>query len=84
MVPTIATMLELAAAPPPGALHVTVRGFQWWWGFEYTGPGHGTDYGDDVPIRTADVLVMSRRTGSSPSGSRGQISGPPRRPPTTW
>ena len=33
-------------------------GFQWWWGFEYTDPDMATDYGDDVPIRTADVLVI--------------------------
>ncbi len=35
--------------PPPSALHVTVEGHQWWWGFEYTDDDMKTEY-DDQPI----------------------------------
>ena len=26
------------ASAGPSALHVTVKGYQWWWGFQYTDP----------------------------------------------
>jgi cytochrome c oxidase subunit 2 len=58
MVPTIATIWDLARKPPADALNVTVRGFQWWWGFEYTDPDMQADYGDGAQIQTADVLVI--------------------------
>jgi cytochrome c oxidase subunit II len=58
MVPTIATIWDLARKPPADALNVTVRGFQWWWGFEYTDEDMRADFGNDAPIRTADVLVI--------------------------
>jgi cytochrome c oxidase subunit 2 len=58
MVPTIATIWDLARKPPADALHVTVEGFQWWWGFKYTDEDMQTSFGDDAPIRTADVLVI--------------------------
>jgi cytochrome c oxidase subunit 2 len=58
MVPTIATIWDLARTPPADALNVTVRGFQWWWGFEYTDEDMRADFGDGAPIRTADVLVI--------------------------
>jgi cytochrome c oxidase subunit 2 len=58
MVPTVASIWDLARKPPEDALHVTVEGFQWWWGFKYTDEDMRTTYGDDVPIRTADVLVI--------------------------
>jgi cytochrome c oxidase subunit II len=35
-----------------------VEGYQWWWGFKYTDEDMQTNYGDNVPIRTADVLVI--------------------------
>jgi cytochrome c oxidase subunit II len=58
MVPTVAPIWDLARTPPEDALNVTVRGFQWWWDFEYTDPDMQTSYGEDVAIRTADVLVI--------------------------
>jgi cytochrome c oxidase subunit II len=58
MVPTIATIWDLARKPPADALNVTVEGFQWWWGFKYTDEDMRTDFGDGAPIRTADVLVI--------------------------
>jgi cytochrome c oxidase subunit II len=58
MVPTIAGIWDLARQPPEDALNVTVEGFQWWWGFEYTDEDMQTTYGDNLPIRTADVLVI--------------------------
>jgi cytochrome c oxidase subunit 2 len=56
MVPTVATIWDLASAPPANAMHVTVEGHQWWWGFDYTDPDMRTLSG--TPIRTADVLVI--------------------------
>lgn len=58
MVPTVATIWDLAQKPPDDAINVTVRGFQWWWGFEYTDPDMQSDFGNGAPIRTADVLVI--------------------------
>jgi cytochrome c oxidase subunit 2 len=59
MVPTVSLIWKLAAPAPAGAMHVTVEGFQWWWGFQYTDAdmkaGYGTDPG---PITTADALVI--------------------------
>ncbi|HXH81300.1 MAG TPA: cytochrome c oxidase subunit II, partial [Candidatus Tectomicrobia bacterium] len=35
-IPTIQVIFRTqSAATPPGALHVTVRGWQWWWEFRY-------------------------------------------------
>jgi cytochrome c oxidase subunit 2 len=56
MIPTIATIWDLARQPPADALHVTVEGHQWWWGFRYTDDDMRTSY--DEPITTADVLVI--------------------------
>jgi cytochrome c oxidase subunit 2 len=58
MIPTVATIWDLARTPPDDALNVTVRGYQWWWGFEYRDEDMRTTYGDRAPIRTADVLVI--------------------------
>jgi cytochrome c oxidase subunit II len=58
MVPTVATIWDLARTPPEDALNVTVEGFQWWWGFKYTDEDMQSDFGDGAPIRTADVLVI--------------------------
>ena len=43
MVPTVATIWDLARKPPP-ALHITVQGHQWWWGFVYTDADMKTSY----------------------------------------
>jgi cytochrome c oxidase subunit 2 len=58
MVPTVATLWDLAQKPPEDALNVTVKGFQWWWGFKYTDEDMRTDYGNRAAIQTADVLVI--------------------------
>ena len=58
MVPTIAGIWDLARKPPEDAIHITVEGFQWWWGFKYTDEDMHTTYGDRLPIRTADVMVI--------------------------
>ena len=58
MIPTIATIWDLARKPPPNALNVTVLGYQWWWGFEYTDPEMARNYGDRGPVRISDVLVI--------------------------
>ncbi len=46
MVPTVATLWDLARKPPDDAINVTVRGLQWWWDFEYTDDDMRTNYGD--------------------------------------
>jgi cytochrome c oxidase subunit II len=78
MVPTVATIWELAAAPPKDALHVEVRGLQWWWDFRYTDPDMKTSFGDQNPIRVADVLVIpeDRVVSLSLVAAGGEISGP--------
>jgi cytochrome c oxidase subunit 2 len=58
MVPTIAVIWDLAKPPGPDALNVTVHGYQWWWGFEYTDPDMTTNMGSGHPLWTADVLVI--------------------------
>jgi cytochrome c oxidase subunit 2 len=58
MIPTVATIWDLARKPPPDALNVTVEGYQWWWGFTYTDPDMRRNYGDRSAIRTADTLVI--------------------------
>ena len=56
-VPTVATIWDLARKPPSDALHITVEGHQWWWGFKYTDDDMKTSY-DDGPITVADVMVI--------------------------
>jgi cytochrome c oxidase subunit II len=56
MVPTVGLIWDLARPPAPDALHVTVKGYQWWWGFEYTDEEMATSY--DKQISVADVLVI--------------------------
>ena len=56
MVPTVGLIWDLARPPAPDALHVTVKGYQWWWGFEYTDEEMVTSY--DKQIEVADVLVI--------------------------
>ncbi len=57
-VPTVATIWDLARKPPANALHVTVQGHQWWWGFVYTDDDMKTTYDDKGPITVADVMVI--------------------------
>ena len=57
-VPTVATIWDLARTPPSSALNVTVRGHQWWWGFEYTDDDMTTSYAENQQITIADVLVI--------------------------
>ena len=77
MVPTVASIWDLARKPPEEALNVTVRGLQWWWDFEYTDEDMRTNYGDRLSIRTADVLVIpeDRVVSLSLEGAGGQIIG---------
>ena len=56
MVPTVGLIWDLARPPASDALHVTVKGYQWWWGFEYTDQDMATSY--DKQIEVADVLVV--------------------------
>lgn len=58
MVPTVALIWDLAKVPPPDSLHVTVQGYQWWWGFQYTDDDMKVSYGTQGPIITADTLVI--------------------------
>ena len=58
MVPTVSMIWTLAKPPEPGALNVTVKGYQWWWGFQYTDDDMKVDYGDQGPITVADVMVI--------------------------
>lgn len=57
MVPAVSMIWDLDKAAPD-AMHVTVKGYQWWWGFEYTDPDMAVSYGDGGPIITADSLVV--------------------------
>jgi cytochrome c oxidase subunit II len=57
-VPTVATIWDLARKPPADALHITVEGHQWWWGFVYTDGDMKTTYGDQGAITVADVMVI--------------------------
>ncbi len=77
MVPTVATIWDLARKPPDDAINVTVRGLQWWWDFEYTDDDMRTSYGDQAFIRTADVLVIpeDRVIYLSLEGAGGDIGG---------
>ncbi len=35
-----------------------MKGYQWWWGFEYPDEDMAVDYGDNPPIEIADVMVV--------------------------
>jgi cytochrome c oxidase subunit II len=58
MVPTVATIWDLARKPPSDALNVTVIGQQWWWKFEYTDADMQTAAEVPGPITTANELVI--------------------------
>jgi cytochrome c oxidase subunit 2 len=57
IVPAISLIWKLAERPPD-AMQITVQGYQWWWGFQYTDDSMKVDYGDHGPITTADVMVI--------------------------
>jgi cytochrome c oxidase subunit 2 len=57
IVPAISLIWKLAARPPD-AMQITVQGYQWWWGFQYTDDNMKVNYGDHGPITTADVMVI--------------------------
>jgi cytochrome c oxidase subunit 2 len=75
-VPTVATIWDLAQKPPADALHITVEGHQWWWGFRYTDPDMTISYGDG-PILVGDVMVIptGRTVYLDLSSIGGQIGG---------
>ncbi|HEY6567125.1 MAG TPA: cytochrome c oxidase subunit II [Actinomycetota bacterium] len=56
MVPTVSMIWELARAPSKDALNITVKGYQWWWGFEY--PDLVTGFGDQKAVQIADEMVV--------------------------
>jgi cytochrome c oxidase subunit 2 len=56
-VPAVSLIWQLAERPPD-AMQIEVRGYQWWWGFEYLDADMQVSYGDHAPITTADVLVI--------------------------
>ena len=58
MVPTISMIWDLARPPSPGALNITVQGYQWWWGFQYSDSDMSVGSGEQRPIEIADVMVV--------------------------
>ena len=58
MVPTVATIWDLARKPPGDALNVKVIGQQWWWKFEYSDADMQTAAETPGPITTANELVI--------------------------
>ena len=56
MVPTVSMIWDLARPPDANALNITVKGYQWWWGFEY--PTLVTSYGEQKPVQIADEMVV--------------------------
>jgi cytochrome c oxidase subunit 2 len=76
MVPTVSMIWELAERPP-GAMQITVKGYQWWWGFEYMDPDMQVTYGTGGPIVVADVMVVpaGRTVDLSIESSGGLIGG---------
>ena len=61
MVPTISMIWDLARPPSPGALNITVQGYQWWWGFQYSDSDMTVGSGEQRPIEIADVMVVPDR-----------------------
>ncbi len=79
MIPTVSLIWDLARPPGPDAMHVTVQGYQWWWGFQYTDPDMTVDYAEGKPLRIADVLVVpvDREVYLTLESQGGQIGGDP-------
>ena len=77
MVPTISMIWSLAEQPA-NALHVTAKGYQWWWGFEYTDPDMEVTWAEETPIVTADVMVipLGRTVDVAVEAAGGLVSGP--------
>lgn len=57
-VPTVGTIFQLAAAPPPGSLQVTVTGHQWWWEIEYEESGVVTANELHIPVGEPVLLSL--------------------------
>ena len=78
MVPTVATIWELAAAPPKDALHVGRAGIPVVVGLQVHGPRHADELRRPHPIQVADVMVIpaNRVVYLSLEGAGGQIGGP--------
>jgi cytochrome c oxidase subunit II len=58
VVPAISGIWDYARGPGPGALNITVSGYQWWWEFSYTDDDMKTAYGDHNPITVPDAMVI--------------------------
>jgi cytochrome c oxidase subunit II len=57
-IPAVSLIWDLSRTPSD-AMHITVEGYQWWWGFQYTDPDMQVSYGQQpTPITTADVMVI--------------------------
>ena len=57
-IPAISLIWDLSRTPSD-AMHITVQGYQWWWGFQYTDPDMQLSYGQQPePITVADVMVI--------------------------
>ncbi|MBI3647979.1 MAG: cytochrome c oxidase subunit II [Actinobacteria bacterium] len=61
MVPTVATIWDLASKPPSNAINVTVTGRQWWWKFEYTDPDMKTAAGGQI-VTANEMVIPTGRT----------------------
>ena len=74
MVPTVGMIWDLARPPAPDALNVTVKGYQWWWGFEYTDQDM-TGYGDK-PVAGRPTSGGAHRSAGLPApvGRRAAIA----------
>jgi cytochrome c oxidase subunit 2 len=58
-IPTIQLVFKTqAASAPPGALEITVRGWQWWWEFRYPSLGVVTANETYVPVGRPVVLSL--------------------------
>jgi cytochrome c oxidase subunit 2 len=60
-IPAVSLIWDLARQPAD-AMHINVKGYQWWWGFEYLDQDMQVSYGEPAPITTADVLVVPVNT----------------------
>jgi cytochrome c oxidase subunit 2 len=61
-VPTVRTIFATQAPPPPNALEIDVRGYQWWWRFGYPQPNGDTVFTANeihVPVGRPVVLKLS-------------------------
>ena len=71
MVPTVSMIWQLAAIPT-NAMHVTVQGYQWWWGFQYTDADMKVGFGDQ---RADHGGRRARRAGGTPGRAVARLRG---------